>query len=234
MGYKMIANCVPGPMMDIVGRPALYTKVLQILMPSIYSDLKLIAAGDDDTCMSAANSVNSNSVLYGDVTSTEYPSGSGKKMTELGIMKSMEPYDNTTSYLFIFENKEFQDYTYIANSVPGDVVSSLEQTAGKPALYTVALQTILPSLLGDLQYLGETEIADDSHQAMNAINTGNTSMLELLKDKTSGLAISEVGILNGLKNASIGSSYLYIFKNKMWNGTWDVMTARRLSEDIVA
>lgn len=86
----------------------------------------------------------------------------------------------------------------------------------------------------DEQVQGETEIADDSNQAMNAINTGNTSMLELLKDKTSGLAISEVGILNGLKNASTGTSYLYVFKNKMWNGTWDVMTGRRLSEDIVA
>eukprot|EP00441_Pelagodinium_beii_P044818 CAMPEP_0197621000 /NCGR_PEP_ID=MMETSP1338-20131121/1665_1 /TAXON_ID=43686 ORGANISM="Pelagodinium beii, Strain RCC1491" /NCGR_SAMPLE_ID=MMETSP1338 /ASSEMBLY_ACC=CAM_ASM_000754 /LENGTH=225 /DNA_ID=CAMNT_0043190319 /DNA_START=125 /DNA_END=802 /DNA_ORIENTATION=+ len=225
----MIANCVPGPMMNIVGRPALYTAVLKILMPTIYGDMKFMATGKESECMAAANAVNSNQLLAeSDLAATIT---TDFNVTELGMVKSMDPYDNTSAYLYVFANEAYRDYEYIANCVPGGVVSSLEQTAGKPALYTVALQTILPSLMGDLQYLGEGPCG----RVMNKINEGNTSVLPLLKDHDPEFeGMDELGILQGLDTADNKSSYLYVFKNKMWNETWGVMTGRRLSPDIVA
>mmetsp|Transcript_91719 Transcript_91719/g.163243 ORF Transcript_91719/g.163243 Transcript_91719/m.163243 type:complete len:248 (-) Transcript_91719:40-783(-) len=221
--YKRIANCVPGPMMDIVGRPALYTKVLEVLMPGLYGDLKLLSKGEEGDCMDAANAINSNSILMENVNSVYH-------MEELGVLKSMEVYDNTTSYLYVFDNAQFQDFHYIGNCVPGGVVGTLNQTGGRIALYTVALQTILPSLLGDLKFLGSGN-TEDCLAAQNAINTGNETMLELLKDKTSDLDINQVGIIKGLDIADNMSNYLFVFENAMWNHTWNVMDGRRLFQE---
>jgi len=221
VAYKMIANCVPGPMMDIVGRPSLYTVVLTTLMPTIYGDMKLMAYGEDSgKCFAAANGINDNTVLIGDVLE-KYG------MENLGLLKAMGTYDNHTYYLYVFENKEFEDHEYVADCVPGDIVSGLSFTEGKIALYTVALQTILPSLLGDLKFLGTGPNAD-CLTGMDLINTGNESLVEMMQDKTSGLEITQVGILAGMNVADNKSSYLYVFANKMWNTTWNVMDGRRL------
>jgi len=220
VAYKMIANCVPGPMMEIVGRPALYTIVLKTLMPTIYGDMKLMAFGEHDPCFEAANSINDNSVLIGDVID-KYG------MQNLGVIKATGTYDNKSFYLYVFENEEFEDHEYIADCVPGDIVSTLSFTEGKIALYTVALQTILPSLFGDLKFLGTGPNAD-CMSGMNAINGGNESIVQMMKDKESGLDITQVGILKGMQVADNTSSYLYVFANKMWNTTWNVMDGRRL------
>jgi len=220
VAYKMIANCVPGPMMEIVGRPALYTIVLKTLMPTIYGDMKLMAVGEHDPCFQAANSLNENSVLLDDVLD-KYP------MENLGLVQATGTYDNKSYYLYAFENLEWEDHEYIADCVPGDIVSTLSFTEGKIALYTVALQTILPSLFGDLQFLGTGPNAD-CLTGMNLINEGNESIVEMMKDKTSDLDITQVGILKGMQVADNTSSYLYVFKNAMWNLTYNIMDGHRL------
>jgi len=220
VAFKMIANCVPGPMMEIIGRPAMYTIVLKTLIPSIYGDMKLMAIGEEGPCFASANGINDNSVLVDDVLDKF-------GMQNLGLMKATGTYDNKSFYLYVFENLEFEDHEYIADCVPGDVVGTLSFTEGKIALYTVALQTILPSLFGDLKFLGTGPNAD-CLTGMNAINGGNESIVEMMKDKESGLDISQVGILKGMKVADNTSSYLYVFANKMWNTTWNVMDGRRL------
>jgi len=217
----MVANCVPGNMMDIVGKPGMYTVVLKVLMPALYGDLKLMAVGHAGPCNAAANAVNNNNVPWSDVKTEVLERFSDMK--ELGVLHALGDADNTSSYLYIFENLLFKDYELIADAVPGSIVYGLELTSGKIALYTIALQVILPSLLGDLQYLG-TGPTSDCEEAMNKINGGNHTFYELLKSKQAGYSITEVGILKGLAEADNTTGYLYVFKNKLWNATWDVMT----------
>merc|ERR1712137_661486 len=122
-------------------------------MPSLYGDLKLMAVGRDGPCMDAANAVNSNTVLVSDVLDRF-------DMKEIGVLKALGDASNTSSYLYVFENEEYVDNELIANCVPGGIVYSLDLTGGVVAAYTIALQTILPSLMGDLQYLGTGPNAD--------------------------------------------------------------------------
>jgi len=232
-GYKYVANCVPGEIAGslnqtkglIIG----YVKALQTILPDIYGDMKLMAVGDSASCGLASTDINSNFVTPDQILKLPktYPN-----MHEVGILKGIKKANFTKSYLYVFTNKYEVDYSMIANCVPGSVAATLNQTKGLIIAYTKALQTILPSLYGDMKYLGVGE-SDGCIDAMNAINQGNHSVYDLLKKGTYD-TMSEVGILKGLKKANENKSYLYVFNNGMWNGTWNIMSAGPWGEGLTA
>jgi len=225
-GYKYMANCVPGSIAAsleqtkglIIG----YTKALQTILPDAYGSMVLLAAGPSVSCGAASTDINSNLVQPSDITkmTAYYPD-----MHEVGILKGIKKANVNISYLYVFENKYQVDYEYIANCVPGSVAGSLNQTKGLIIGYTKALQTILPSLYKEMKYMGVTKsaVVSECQAAMDHINKGNASVLGMLKDgKWAGM--KEVGLLKGLKVANENRSYLYVFNNGMWNGTWGTMS----------
>jgi len=219
--YKFAANCVPG---DVVaglnqtgGRIGLYVMALKTLLP-IYGNLQLMAKGPPDQCNSAANVVNTNLINTPAEIFSRF-----KNMTQLGAIQSMNLADKSgnTSYFYMFRSKAFRDFEVIADCVPGSIVGGLNQTGGRIALYTMALKTILPGIFGDLLFLGQGNNSA-CVDMMNAINEGNKSVVTISKAKRNS-PMQEIGVLQGLNVADIDKSYIYVFKNKMWNSTWGVM-----------
>lgn len=223
-GYEFLANCVPG---DIVkdlaqtqGKVGLYVMALQKIVP-LYGNLKLMAEGPGDECGEAATLVNVNQIRPQEIV-TKFTN-----MTEVGALQSLKTAVSNRSYLYVFKNKNYREYHAIADCVPGPIVKGLNQTGGRIALYTVALTTILPGLFGDLLFLGEGNNSECINM-MNNINEGNDphrheNVMKDVKAKKSKFGMKEIGVLQGLKLAEDNMSYLYVFKNKMWNNTWSVM-----------
>eukprot|EP00930_Biecheleria_cincta_P086521 TRINITY_DN757_c0_g1_i1.p1 TRINITY_DN757_c0_g1~~TRINITY_DN757_c0_g1_i1.p1 ORF type:complete len:258 (+),score=38.42 TRINITY_DN757_c0_g1_i1:74-847(+) len=218
--YEFAGNCVPGSIVaglnQTGGRIGLYTMALQTIMP-IYGNLALMAQGPNDQCSTAANAINLNLVKPKDIK--KHFTG----MKEIGALQSLKVGNKSglVSYLYVFKAKTFIEYSEIADCVPGPIVKGLNQTGGRIALYSMALRTILPDLFGDLVYLGQGNTAA-CLDMMNHINMGNISISKMKKDAIK-LGLKQIGILQGLKLAEDDKSYLYVFKNKMWNKTWEVM-----------
>lgn len=219
-GYDFVANCVPGGVVKSLGatdgKVGLYVMALQTIMPTLYGNLKLMAVGPGGECGRAANLVNLNLLRPPDIL-TKFPN-----MTEVGVVQSLQKAQTKRSYLYVFKNKAFTEYGVIADCVPGGVVKSLSATGGRIALYTMALTTILPGIVGNLLYLGEGNNSA-CIKMMNTINMGNKSVVASVKGKKSLFGMKEVGVMQGLQLAQNNKSYIYVFRNKMWNGTWDVM-----------
>jgi len=224
--YEYYGNCVPGPIVaglnQTGGRIALYTMALQKIMP-IYGGLLLMAEGPNLQCGAAANAVNSNQVLPNQIL--KHYLG----MKQLGTMQSLKEADKSgqVSYLYVFKSKLFVEYSQIADCVPGPIVGSLNQTGGRIALYTMALKTILPSLFGDLLFLGQGN-SSACLDMMNGINGGNMTSWKM-KKKVGELGMQEIGVMQGLKLADNDLTYIYVFKNNMWNNTNGVMIPKMLS-----
>jgi len=224
--YEYYGNCVPGPIVagfnQTGGRIALYTMALHQIMP-IYGGLVLMAEGPNLQCGAAANAVNSNQVMPNQVLKHYLD------MKQLGTMQSLKQANKSgkVSYLYVFKSKLFVEYSQVADCVPGGVVGSLNQTGGRIALYSMALKTILPNLFGDLLFLGQGN-SSACLDMMNGINGGNMTGWRM-KKKVGELGMQEIGVMQGLKLAENNLTYIYVFKNKMWNGTYDVMIPKMSS-----
>jgi len=222
--YEWIGNCVPGPIVaglnQTGGRIGLYTMALNKIMP-IYGNLVLLAEGPGDQCNAAANAVNLNQVAPNDILNHYLD------MKQLGVLQSMKVANETVSYLYVFKSKIFIEYSEIADCVPGPIVGGLNQTGGRIALYSMALKTIFPGLFGDLVFLGQGNNSA-CIDMMNKINEGNKT-LQAMKAVAGELSMNEIGIMQGLNAAENDKSYIYIFKNKMWNNTHEVMIPNMLS-----
>lgn len=218
LSYKYAGNCVPGTivagMEQTSGKIGLYVLALHKLLP-IYGNLALMAEGPDDQCQIAADAVNVNQAKPAEIL-TKF-----LDMKQLGAVQALNKAVVNRSYLYVFRSKAYAEYATIADCVPGPIVGGLSQTGGRIALYSIALKTILPGIFGDLIYLGSGN-ASSCMDMMNKINQGNRSVLDS-KQETEGSGMKEVGIIKGLNVAANETSYLYVFKNKMWNGTWNVM-----------
>lgn len=219
-GYEYVANCVPGTVVKTLkatdGKIGLYVMALQKLMPTLYGNLLLMAQGPGRECGRAASLVNLNQ-LQPDNILTKFTN-----MSKVSAIQSLNKAVSNKSYLYVFKNKAFKSYSIIADCVPGGVVGGLSQTGGRVALYTMALKTILPGLFGDLMYLGQGNNSVCINM-MNAINEGNKSVVSINKKNVGSFGMQEVGVLQGMNLANNSKSYIYVFKNKMWNKTWDVM-----------
>eukprot|EP00930_Biecheleria_cincta_P086523 TRINITY_DN757_c0_g1_i3.p1 TRINITY_DN757_c0_g1~~TRINITY_DN757_c0_g1_i3.p1 ORF type:complete len:276 (+),score=35.85 TRINITY_DN757_c0_g1_i3:63-890(+) len=218
-GYKYAANCVSGTVVkglkQTQGRIGLYVMALQTLMP-IYGNLVLMAQGPRPQCRTAANVINLNLLNEPMDVFKHF-----ENMTQIGALQSLQEGDKTKGYLYVFRSKAYTEYNWIADCVPGPIVKGLKQTGGRIALYTMALTTILPGLFGDLVYLGEGNNSA-CIDMMNSINMGNNSVLSVSKVKKN-IGMKEIGVLQGLQVADKDKSYIYVFKNKMWNSTNNIM-----------
>jgi len=218
--YEYIGNCVPGPIVaglnQTGGRIGLYTMALTKIMP-IYGNLMLMAEGPGDQCNAAANAVNLNQVQPNQILNHYLG------MKQLGALQSMKVANTTglVSYLYVFKSKIFIEYSEIADCVPGPIVGGLNQTGGRIALYSMALKTIFPGLFGDLVFLGQGNNSA-CIDMMNKINEGNKT-LQTMKEVAGELSMNEIGVMQGLNAADNDKSYIYVFKNKMWNNTFEVM-----------
>eukprot|EP00930_Biecheleria_cincta_P086525 TRINITY_DN757_c0_g1_i5.p1 TRINITY_DN757_c0_g1~~TRINITY_DN757_c0_g1_i5.p1 ORF type:complete len:269 (+),score=32.92 TRINITY_DN757_c0_g1_i5:62-868(+) len=217
--YKYAANCVSGTIVkgleQTQGRIGLYVMALQTLLP-VYGNLYLMAEGPAEQCGAAMNAINANLLIEPMDIFKHY-----ENMTQVGALQSLQKGNIDKGYLYVFRSKAYPEYDYIADCVPGPIVKGLSQTGGRIALYTMALTTILPGLFGDLMYLGEGNNSA-CIDMMNSINTGNKSIVDIPKFKKK-MGMKEVGILQGLKVADNHKSYIYVFKNKMWNTTEQIM-----------
>lgn len=219
-GYEYSGNCVPGPIVrgfnKTGGRIGLYTLALHTIMP-IYGGLVFMGEGPNDECGAAANAVNANQVLPNQILNHYLG------MKQLGVMQSLEAANNSglVSYLYVFKSKLFIDYSEIADCVPGPIVRGLNQTGGRIALYSMALKTILPGIFGDLLFLGQGNNSA-CMDMMNSINEGNVTVPNV-KEVAGELGMKEIGVMQGLSAADNDLSYIYVFKNKMWNSTYDIM-----------
>jgi len=216
--YEYSGNCVPGGIVaglnQTGGRIGLYTMALHKIMP-IYGNLVLLAEGPGNECGAAANAVNSNQVMPDQIL--KHYLG----MKQLGALQSLKLANKSLSYLYVFKSKLFIDYSEIADCVPGPIVGGMNQTGGRVALYSMALKTILPSLFGDLLFLGQGNSSACTGM-MNSINEGNNSVPKM-KAVAGEHGMEEIGVLQGLKLADNDKSYIYVFKNKMWNNSHDIM-----------
>eukprot|EP00930_Biecheleria_cincta_P086524 TRINITY_DN757_c0_g1_i4.p1 TRINITY_DN757_c0_g1~~TRINITY_DN757_c0_g1_i4.p1 ORF type:complete len:276 (+),score=43.72 TRINITY_DN757_c0_g1_i4:58-885(+) len=218
-GYKYAANCVSGTIVKELkqtqGRIGLYVMALQTLMP-IYGNLVLMAQGPAPQCGTAANAINLNLLNEPMDVFKHF-----KNMTQIGALQSLQKGNIHKGYLYVFRSKGYAEYNWIADCVPGPIVKGLDQTGGRIALYTMALTTILPGLFGDLVYLGEGNNSA-CVDMMNSINEGNSSVVSISKVKNN-MGMKQIGVLQGLKVADNHKSYIYVFKNKMWNTTNNIM-----------
>jgi len=218
--YQNIGNCVPGSIVaglnQTGGRIGLYTMALHKIMP-IYGNLLFMAEGPPDQCNAAADAVNLNQVQPDEILNHYLA------MKQLGALQSMKVANTTglVSYLYVFKSKIFIEYSEIADCVPGPIVGGLNQTGGRIALYSMALKTILPDLFGDLLFLGQGDNGA-CVDMMNKINEGNQTVTTM-KAVAGELNMQEIGILQALNLANNSKSYIYVFKNKMWNNTHEVM-----------
>lgn len=219
-GYGFVANCVPGVVVKSLGatdgKVGLYVLALQQIMPTIYGNLKLMAKGPHGQCLGAANTVNLNQIQPGEIL-TKFTN-----MTKVDAIQALNKAVANKSYLYVFTSKDFREYSVIADCVPGGIVGGLSQTGGRIALYTMALTTILPGLYGNLQYLGQGNNSACINM-MNAINEGNKTVVDINKKNVASFGMKEVGVLQGLNVADNNMSYIYVFKNKMWNSSWQIM-----------
>lgn len=211
--YWYVANCVPGTVVSSLnetkGVIGLYTKALQTLLPTTYDSLDLLALGENEDCLDAANAINSNSVMLNDIPK-KY------NMDKVGILNAFKKANEDQSYLYVFHTKGFQPYYYISTCASGGIVADLNQTEGKIALYSLALKQLLPNVYGNVMYIGQSETALDCMEAMNSINAANSTALRLLK-KGGTFNLKEVGLLEGLHKGNVDATYLYVFKNIMWD-----------------
>jgi len=224
--YEYSGNCVPGPIVagfnQTGGRIGLYTMALHKIMP-IYGGLALLAEGPNDQCGAAANAINANQVKPNDVVNHYLD------MKQLGALQSLKEANKSglVSYLYVFKSKLFTEYSEIADCVPGPIVGGMNQTGGRIALYSMALKTILPKIFGDLLFLGHGNNSACIGM-MNSINEGNRSCSEE-RGLGAELGMKELGVLQGLKLADNDKSYIYVFKNKMWNNSHEVMLPNLLN-----
>merc|ERR1740121_1103939 len=175
-----------------------------------------MAQGPGGECGSAANLVNTNMIKPGDIL-TKFTN-----MSQIGALQGLKVGEHNKSYLYVFKSLAFREYAVIADCVPGSIVGGLSQTGGRIALYTMALTTILPGLFGDLLFLGQGNNSACVNM-MNTINEGNKSVVDINKKFKNSFGMREIGVLQGLNLADGNKSYIYVFKNKMWNSTWGVM-----------
>jgi len=219
-GYEFAANCVPGGVVSTLGatdgKIALYVLALQKIMPTIYGNLVFMAEGPGGECDRAANLVNTN-LIHPDNILTKFTN-----MSQVGAIQGLNKAVPNKSYLYVFKSKNFREYSVIADCVPGGIVGGLSQTGGRVALYTMALTTILPGIFGNLQYLGQGNNSA-CMTMMNAINEGNKTVVDINKKNVASFGMKEIGVLQGLQVADNTTSYIYVFKNKMWNSSWKVM-----------
>jgi len=224
--YEYAGNCVPGPIVaglnQTGGRIGLYTMALHKLMP-IYGGLALVAEGPNDQCGAAANAVNANQVMPNQILNHYLG------MKQLGALQSLKEANKSglVSYLYVFKSKLFIDYSEIADCVPGPIVGGLNQTGGRIALYSMALKTILPGIFGDLLFLGQGN-SSACMDMMNSINEGNNHVPKM-KAVAGEHGMEEIGVMQGLKLADNDKSYIYVFKNKMWNNSHDIMIPKMSS-----
>eukprot|EP00931_Biecheleriopsis_adriatica_P041943 TRINITY_DN23913_c0_g1_i1.p1 TRINITY_DN23913_c0_g1~~TRINITY_DN23913_c0_g1_i1.p1 ORF type:complete len:522 (-),score=125.11 TRINITY_DN23913_c0_g1_i1:21-1586(-) len=111
--HLFFANCVFGDVVastgqynrTLGGKVAAYAQVLQGLMP-VYADLKLIAQGNQSSCIRAANEINVGNQTY----FWQMKSGKGdeaKSMREVGLVAAQRKADLRSSYLYVFYNRNW-------------------------------------------------------------------------------------------------------------------------------
>jgi hypothetical protein len=246
LSYKQLATCIPGSSVagqeETKGLIGPYAQALQKTIPS-YGDVNMIAEGPEDQCLAAANAVNTNVYPSKDQLRVS-PSLEFEKafpspkllvdhpdLTEIPLKTAFHEADSQKSYLYVFQNNDFVEHDVLADCVPGGVVGSLTQSMGMVGLYTIALQTILPNLLGDLKFLGKTKIAGACLALADRLNSGNATLSELKKEGAfkgdTDENVKEVKIFNVLSKGDANYTYLYVMQNKMWddnNGTLSLLS----------
>eukprot|EP00442_Polarella_glacialis_P020785 CAMPEP_0115073562 /NCGR_PEP_ID=MMETSP0227-20121206/14849_1 /TAXON_ID=89957 /ORGANISM="Polarella glacialis, Strain CCMP 1383" /LENGTH=236 /DNA_ID=CAMNT_0002460423 /DNA_START=120 /DNA_END=830 /DNA_ORIENTATION=+ len=214
VSYKLSANCVEGfivggvSTLSTVGH---YTPILQSLLPTTYGKLKLLAVGAQPDCEHAANAINENTVSLYKVAKKYY-------LQALNPSQVSQPANIQRSYLYVFETGNYSSYHFISVCTAGFTVASMNQTGGRIALYVVALQTLMPRLYGDFNFLGKSETAAECLQASNLVNSANATVLTLLH-KHHFPGVKSVGLFGGLEKGNASLTYLYVFRNKVWNET---------------
>ncbi|CAE8743708.1 unnamed protein product [Polarella glacialis] len=211
--YHFISVCTAGftvaSMNQTGGRIALYVVALQTLMPRLYGDFNFL--GKSETAADAANAINENTVRPYEVAKKFY-------LHYLTPSQVSQPANIERSYLYVFETSNFSSYHFISVCTAGCTVSSLNQTGGRIALYVAALQKLMPRLYGDFKFLGKSKTAAECMQASNLVNTANATVLTLLGTHHFP-GVKSVGLFEALEKGDDSLTYLYVFRNKMWNET---------------
>jgi len=193
-----------------------FTKQLQRGYPTTYGNLAGVMVTDTHGhCLSAEYGLNLNRVTL-DALPTEY----GMKAAD----ENSTARDDHT-YLYIFDNLNFYNYQYISDCVPGGVVGTnlFNMTGGYIGVYTVVLQALLGTVDDSLVYLGRSNSSTPCLDMAEHINKGNlTTLLQLQKNQLPD-KMQQVGALGSTKVGDPKYSYLYVFTNKLWNATWDMI-----------
>jgi len=102
-------------------------------------------------------------------------------------------------------------YEYIGNCVPGGIVRGFNKTGGRIGLYTMALTTIMP-IYGNLMLMAQGP-SDQCNAAANAVNLNQVHPSKVLNHY---IAMKQIGVLQSMKAADTKTSYLYVFKSKLF------------------
>jgi hypothetical protein len=246
LSYKQLATCIPGTSVagqeETQGLIGPYAQALQKMIPS-YGDVNMIAVGTVDQCLAAANAVNTNVYPskeqlrvsafpdYDAAFPTPKLLVDHPDLTEVPLKTAFQKADPEKSYLYVFQSNDFVEHEVLADCVPGGVVNSLNQSMGMIGLYTIALQTILPNLFGDLKFLGKTKVAGACMALADRLNSGNATLSDLKKEGAFkgdvNESVKEVNILGVLKKGDENYTYMYVMQNKMWddnNGTLSLLS----------
>ncbi|CAE8583684.1 unnamed protein product [Polarella glacialis] len=207
-GYAYSANCVPGVtvkgLLSTYGAVGPYAKALQVMLPGLYGNLTLLAVGAGTGCLDAQSALNENTVRPDEV---EAKYG----MQALSPEHALQQADIQNNYLYVFETSNFRTTSFSSVCIAGLDIAG----GGGISLFAVTLQKTTPTLYGQLEYIGKSETASECTQASNMINANAAAPSLLRHDQFPG--VSELGNLEGLQRGNFSRTYLYVFRNQMWN-----------------
>eukprot|EP00933_Yihiella_yeosuensis_P031035 TRINITY_DN2458_c0_g2_i1.p1 TRINITY_DN2458_c0_g2~~TRINITY_DN2458_c0_g2_i1.p1 ORF type:complete len:248 (+),score=47.35 TRINITY_DN2458_c0_g2_i1:71-814(+) len=221
--YHYVGDCVPGGIVaglsQTKGLIGLYTVALQRILPFI-KDLKLLAAGPNNECLAAADSVNSNAIM----SEEGHVKGVLKKfpeMKEVGLGGVLKKGNVSQSYLYVFDLKSWGAHEYLGRCIPGVVVKNLNVTEGKLGPYSEALQLTAESVYGKLMATASTDSFPECEHIIAKINAGNSTLRNKIihekLDNVTAITPKEREKMTANEN----KTYMFVFKNKAWNTTSD-------------
>lgn len=227
--WQNIARCFSGKQIlkkDVPGSNGTIgsmVNAMQKMVPA-YGDLVVLSQTEDEqNCNDAANGINGNHALVGNIAAAY-------NMSHVSFEEAGELANETKYYFYAYNRKNFHDYEYMATCVPGGVVgfNVLNLTKGVIGAYTIVLQALMHNF-GDLMFLGSSYTAGECFVPQDAINTGNSTALNGLKKKQYP-NVKDVNMFGSVGTGDPNRTYLYVFVNKDWNSTWGMFAAPIVSK----
>eukprot|EP00933_Yihiella_yeosuensis_P031034 TRINITY_DN2458_c0_g1_i4.p1 TRINITY_DN2458_c0_g1~~TRINITY_DN2458_c0_g1_i4.p1 ORF type:complete len:248 (+),score=56.91 TRINITY_DN2458_c0_g1_i4:68-811(+) len=219
--YHYVGDCVPGGIVagltQAKGMVGGYTVALQTILPFL-KDLKVLAAGPNDKCLAAADAVNTNDVMVqkGNIKGVLklFP-----EMKEVGLGGILKKGNETKSYLYVFDLKDWQPYEFLGQCVDGGIVKDLNVTGGKLKPYAEALQKTAQSIYGDIAAIASTDHRQECETVVSRLNAGNATLHKMIiRSKLAAVTPIPPWDQNRI-NVSEDKTYMVVFKNKAWNTT---------------